>query len=461
MNMRIAVNTIRMNGLFLWISFFLLATAAPGTEAERKIPPDDPYFKFQVSYDHRGGNVVVDQTSRKKSSRELTLATGIHLNLLPAWELTTGCRDVVVAVMDDGFFYEHEDIRDNIWKNIGESGLDSDGYPKETNGIDDDRNGYIDDVMGWDFWFKDPDPDAYIYDGRFDTAIAPNWHSIDALGIIGAKGNNGLGVSGVNWDVSLMLLKVAAQGSALDKDPAARVPKAAEAIRYAVDNGARVINWSGFVSVTDADALRPLKEAIDYAEQKNVLLVVAAGNSKKNIDLAENVLYPACFPNENIIVVGEIDFDGEPYVVRDDPKFVGGSNFGPKNVDIAAIAQNYTTHIYHNRSTYHLAEGTSNAAPVVSGVAALILSLRPDLKASQLKQILMDSAVRLPGLQGKIGCGGMVDAYAALKKAVVLEKPSPKAPRQASSSAVFSSGVETIDGWWISSLAWEDESSAR
>jgi len=399
-----------------------MAATTLAASAEKIIPPDDPYFKFQVSFYHQGGKVVIDRISRKKSPQELTLTPGIHLNLLPAWKMTTGSKDIIVAVMDDGFSYNHEDIKDNIWKNPGECGPDANGYPKEANGVDDDQNGFVDDVIGWDFWFNDPDPDAYIYDGRLDTVIAPYRHSIDALGIIGAKGGNGLGVAGINWDVSLMLLKMAAQGSALDKDPAARVPKAAAAIRYAADNGARIINWSGFVSTTDPVILRPLKEAIDYAEQKGVLLVVAAGNSKKDIDLAENTFYPACFPNDNIIAVGEIDFDGEPYVVKDDPKYIGGSNFGPKTVDIAAIAQNYTTDIYQNQSVYALGGGTSDAAPVVSGVAALVLSLRPDLTAVPLKQILMESAASLPVLKGKVGCGGMVDAFAALKKAAVYPK---------------------------------------
>ncbi len=411
---------------------------------QKKIPPNDPYFKFQVSFYHEGGKVVIDRTSRKKSPLEVTLTPGIHLNLLPAWTMTTGKKDVLVAVMDDGFFYEHEDIRDNIWKNPGESGPDVNGYPKEANGIDDDQNGYIDDVMGWDFWFKDPDPDAYIYDGRLDTAIAPNWHSIDALGIIGAKGGNGRGIAGINWDVSLMLLKMAAQGSALDKDPAARIPKAAEAIRYAADNGARIINWSGFVSTKDPDILRPLKEAIDYAEQKGVLLVVAAGNSRKDMDLAENAVYPVCFPNENILVVGEIDFDGHLYVVKDDPKFIGGSNFGPKNVDIAALAQNFTTHIYHNQSIYGIGGGTSDAAPVVSGVAALVLSLRPDLTAVQLKRVLMDSAARLPDLEGKIGCAGMVDASAALKGAAAYPRNNPRTKSSPGKGIVDDNVAETI-----------------
>lgn len=379
--------------------------------------PNDEFFKYQVSFFNDGSKVTIPRVSYKKSPLDLSPVEGIHLNILPAWEITTGSADTIVAVMDDGFFYNHEDIKHNIWKNAGETGVDSDGYAKETNGLDDDQNGYVDDVMGYDFYFKDPDPDCYIFDGRLDTVIAPYWHSIPALGIIGARGNNAIGVAGINWEVSMMLLKTMAQGSVSEKDPYARIPKAAEAILYAVDNGARVINWSGFVGCRDQEKLKPLKDAIDYAEEKAVLLVIAAGNSKKNIDLEENYSFPSCFQNENLLVVAEIDFDGNLYVVERDSIYVGGSNFGVQNVDIAAIAQNFTTGLRHNQSIYRLTGGTSNSAPVVTGVAALIFSIRPDLDGLQVKEILMKSAIRLPGLKGKVKSEGMVNAFEAVKLA--------------------------------------------
>ena len=132
---------------------------------------------------------------------------------------------------------------------------------------------------GWDFAFDDPDPDCYIFDGMRRDSIQPYWHSISALGIIGAKGNNGIGVAGINWDVSMMLLKIGAQGIGRDEKDTERPGRAAKAIRYAADNGARVINWSGFVSDPTPAALEELRAAIEYAGKKNVLLVVGAGNS--------------------------------------------------------------------------------------------------------------------------------------------------------------------------------------
>ncbi|NIM57556.1 MAG: S8 family serine peptidase [Candidatus Aminicenantes bacterium] len=379
--------------------------------------PNDEFFKYQISFFNDGSKVTVPRVSYKKSPIELNPVEGIHLNILPAWEITTGSADTIVAVMDDGFFYSHEDIKQNLWKNAGETGLDSDGNLKETNGLDDDQNGYVDDVMGYDFYFNDPDPDCYIFEGKLDSVIAPYWHSIPALGIIGARGNNEIGVAGINWEVSMMLLKMMAQGSVSIKDPCSRVPKAAEAIRYAVDNSARVINWSGFVSCLDQEKLKPLQDAIDYAEEKGVLIVTGAGNNKENIDLEENYTFPSCFQNENLLVVAEIDFDGYLYEVERDSKYVGGSNFGVQNVDIAALSQNFTTGLRHNHSVYRLSGGTSNSAPVVSGVAALIFSIRPDLDGLEVKEILMRSATRLQGLQGKVKSGGMVNAFDALKLA--------------------------------------------
>jgi thermitase len=391
----------------------LLLTLSYNSAAQERMIPNDPFFKFQVSFDNDGGQVVIDATSRKRNPVELNLYPGIHLQMTHAWAITTGSRQTVVALLDDGFFYNHEDIRENIWHNKGEIGLDGDGYPKETNGVDDDGNGYVDDVIGWDFAFDDPDPDCYIFDGKLTDRIATYSHSIDAMGIIGAHGNNGVGVAGINWEVSMMLLKCAAQGDTGRE----RTERTARAIRYAVDNGARAINWSGFVQEDRPEKLALLKDAIDYAESKGVLLIVAAGNDAKDIDLEENRLYPACFENDNIIVVAEIDFDGTLYKVPEGSKFIGGSNYGAENVDIAALAQNYTTQLRENCSIYGLGGGTSDAAPVVTGVAALVFSLRPDLSGPQVKEILMRSATKLPALEGKVKSAGMVNAWEALKLA--------------------------------------------
>ncbi len=384
----------------------------------RRVLPNDPYFKFQASFVNPGGTLTLERTSTKPSPVTYEALEGIDANVTRAWTISTGDRGVVVAVLDDGFFYGHEDLAGNIWANPGESGMDATGHPKETNGVDDDRNGYVDDVVGWDFAFDDPDPDCYVFDGMDRSRIQPYWHSISALGIIGARGNNGLGVAGINWDVSLMLLKIGAQGIGRGEKDTLRPGRAARAIRYAADNGARIVNWSGFVSDPTPEALAELRAAIEYAGRKNVLLVVGAGNSGLDIDRPENFTFPACFDLDNILTVAMIDFGGRLVRYQAGDRWLG-SNFGPRNVDIAAVEESFSTFFENARSTYRLAGGTSNAGPIVTGVAALTLSVDPGLSAPALKKILMDTATRLPGLDGKVASGGMVNAYAALRAAGV------------------------------------------
>jgi subtilisin family serine protease len=395
---------------------FLFLSVALGLAWQTPVPrviPNDPYFKYQVAFLNPGGQIAIERTSIKPSPVAIDAAAGIDPDLTRAWTISKGSRSIVVAILDDGFFYNHEDLAGNIWKNPGESGRDATGHEKETNGIDDDGNGYFDDVMGWDFAFDDPDPDAYSFDGMRKDRIQPYWHSASAMGIIGARGDNGVGVAGVNWSVSMMLLKIGAQGIGRGEKDTLRPGRAAKAIRYAADNGARVLNWSGFVRDPSPEALADLEAAIAYAGTKNVLLVVGAGNYGLDIDRPENFTYPACFGLDNILTVAMIDFKGELVVYMAGERRLG-SNYGPRNTDIAAIDQVFTTDVQDGRSVYRLGGGTSCAAPVVSGIAALTLSVKPSLSASELKRILMETAAPLSALSGKIGCNGMVNAYRAL-----------------------------------------------
>jgi thermitase len=392
----------------------LIFSASPAIRAQEKIP-NDPHYKDQVSFHNPGGKIRINTRSYRPSLEEFDAVRGIDLNIEKAWAITTGSKSVVVALLDDGFCYNLPDVRDNIWHNPRETGTDQNGFAKETNELDDDHNGYIDDVVGWNFAFDSPDPDCHVFDGMDKTRIAIDWHSSSAMGIIGAKGNNGIGVAGINWDVSMMLLQIGAQGTARGEIDTKRIDRAVKAIHYAADNGARIINWSGFVDDTRPEKLAELQSAFQYAATKNVLIVVAAGNSFDDLDQDQNCKAPPeCFEGANLLKVAEIDFRGELYRARPNTKWVGGSNYGAKRVDIAAIAMNYTTFVKNGVAVYGLFSGTSNAAPVVSGVAALMLSVNPKLTTPQMKQLLLQTATKLPGLKGKAVSEGMVNAYEAV-----------------------------------------------
>ena len=220
-------------------------------------------------------------------------------------------------------------------------------------------------------------------------------------------------MAGINWDVSLMLLKIGAQGIGRRRKGHAPARRAAKAIRYAADNGARVINWSGFVSDPTPEALAELRAAIEYAGTKNVLLVVGAGNSGLDIDRAENFTYPGLLRPRQHPDRGHDRFQGRARPLPGRGARAGvelrseGYRYRRPRADLHDLRRERPEHI-------PAGGGTSNAGPVVAGIAALTLSVNPKLAALAFKKILMDTATPLPALNGKVGCGGMVNAYRAL-----------------------------------------------
>jgi subtilisin family serine protease len=214
-----------------------------------------------------------------------------------AWDLETGSRDIVVAVVDSGVDANHPDLAANIWTNPGET---------PGNGVDDDNNGYVDDVHGWDFADDDNHPEAPV-----DT----HGHGTHVAGIIGSVGNNGAGVVGVCWEVSIMPLRfITAADYGTTED-------AIDAIRYAAENGADVINlsWGG------GGYSQALKDEIDSAGLAGALVVCAAGNDGNNLDDIKT--YPASFDSANVLSVGASDADDEP---------AWFTNYSDSLVDVAA-----------------------------------------------------------------------------------------------------------------------------
>ncbi len=290
-----------------------------------------------------------------------------------AWDQQTG-TDVVVAVIDTGLDYNHEDIVGNVWTNPGEI---------PGNGIDDDNNGYIDDVRGWDFVNGDNDP--------FDD----NDHGTHVSGTIAAVGNNGIGVAGVNWSARIMPLKfLNARGSGTTAD-------AISALDYAVMMGARISNnsWGG------GAFSQALYDAIAAAQAAGHLFVAAAGNDGVDTDVTPS--YPASYDLDNIVSVAATD---------DNDALASFSNFGAVTVDLGAPGVSILSTTPAN--TYSSFSGTSMATPHVSGVAALLLAEDPALDVVSLKQAILDSVDPIAALAGITVTGGRLNAANALASLV-------------------------------------------
>ncbi len=272
--------------------------------------------------------------------------------------------EVILAIVDSGLELNHPDVDPSVlWVNPGESGLDAEGRDKRTNGIDDDGNGYIDDVHGWNFVRNSPDINEDHY------------HGTHVGGLLCAPANNGMGIAGACPGVKIMLVKIFGLGSTLSSEQIGR------AIRYAVDNGAKVLSNSyGSPSFTQA-----MKDAIAYTAQKGALFVCASGNSRKNMDMDEEQDYPSCYGVENQLVVGATNN-------RDLSTFC---NFGSM-VEIAAPGENMFS--LFPKGQYRSFSGTSQACPLVAGAATMVWMQHPDWTWRQVKQALLDSADQVRGL---------------------------------------------------------------
>ncbi len=293
-----------------------------------------------------------------------------------AWDETTGSQRTVVAVIDEGVDVNHPDLRDNIWRNPGEI---------PGNNIDDDKNGYVDDVNGWDF----VNNDASVYDpdpvtGRGDE------HGTHVAGTIAARGNNSVGVSGVNWNARIMSLKFLGKNGGTTLD-------AVEAINYAVDKGVKISNnsWGG------GGYNQALYDAIKNAGAAGHLFVAAAGNDGSNNDTRAS--YPASYDLPNIISVAATD---------NNDTLASFSNFGAKSVDLAAPGVDVVSTYPDRRYAYM--SGTSMATPYVTGVAALIKSQNPALDAARIRSRILESVDKKANLQGSVATGGRLNAASAL-----------------------------------------------
>ena len=326
---------------------------------------------YEISIDQAGSDADPMRANDARIAVPWALS---RINLAQAWAQTKGSSEIVVAVLDCGVEYTHADLVNNIWTR-----------PANLKPYQDQDLGTIDDEHGYNAVANDGDP------------TDENGHGTFCAGIIGAECGNNLGVCGVNWKIQIMPLKFMNAGGF------GYVADAVEAINYAIDRkragvNLRVINASWGL----AEHSRALEDVIRKAYEAGILLVAASGNTNTNNDTSPR--YPAGYSLRNIITVAATD--------RSDA-LAQFSNYGAKSVQLAAPGKEILTTALGNEYEEH--SGTSMAAPVVAGVAALAVSVHPNLSVDQLRSLLLESVDKLPDLRGKVSTGGRINAAKAVR----------------------------------------------
>ncbi|MFC1585509.1 S8 family peptidase [Fibrobacterota bacterium] len=300
------------------------------------------------------------------------------VNAVEAWKIHNGDGGIVIAILDTGIDYYHPDLADNLWENPGEA---------PSNGRDDDGNGFIDDVRGWDF------------SGNTNDPMDRHFHGTMMAGVAGAVTDNNIGIAGMMPKVSLMPVKgLSDRGSGNSSDLIA-------AIYYAVDNGADIINasWGG------GGFLFAMQEAIEYAADRNVIFVAAAGNYRRDND--ERPFYPASYPSDNIVSVGAS--------TRQD-SIASFSHVGKESVDLFAPGVDIISTFLNGG--YMANNGTSLSAPLVAGCLGLLASISPEATYQSYLKVLFSQVKKLPHMRKYCVSGGRLDAHALLRKRGTLFK---------------------------------------
>lgn len=334
---------------------------------------------------------------------------------------STGNRKTIVALVDTGIMYDHEDLKDHMWVNEGEI---------PGNGIDDDGNGYIDDVYGWNFygsgsfsWWGSDYDNSKARPGSSNTSSDGNntcynansatedSHGTHGAGTIAAL-NNDTGIVGIASDANVQIMTVKALGGTMGYGTTESVVKG---IQYAIDNGATIIN----LSLGGDDDDTTLRNII--ANNPNVLFTIAAGNGDSNYNGVDNdstPTYPACYDYDNVLSVANIQCDGTLHY---------SSNYGAKTVQLAAPGSNiYSTSTENDgdtsssfnstaKSGYETMTGTSMAAPMVAGVAAMLYSKYENYSILDIKNAILNSVSKMDTLEGKVSSDGMLNALGAVE----------------------------------------------
>lgn len=325
------------------------------------------YVPSDADFDKQWG---IENTGKNSGPFWNRGTAGVDVSALNAWKITTGSRDIKIAVIDTGVDYNHEDLKNNMMINQAEL--------NGSEGVDDDGNGYIDDVYGYDFANNDADP----MDGH--------GHGTHCAGVIGAVHNN-IGIAGIMKDVQILAIKF------LTDSGSGTLEAAMKAIDYATSRGVHVMSnsWGG------GGRSEALYEAIARAQDAGILFTAAAGNSNSDNDTTPS--YPASYKLDNVVSVGAHDGKGQK---------ANFSSYGQNTVHVFAPGVDIYSTVSNNK--YGKMSGTSMATPHVSGVAGLVLANEPNMSLRELKERLMNTTINSGDLD-TYSVSGYVDAYNALR----------------------------------------------
>jgi subtilisin family serine protease len=352
------------------------------SRAEKSPLPMPVASPLEVEKSFKAVNLFNDPKVDKIWSFNDADKNGVSVNAAYQLNGTSATSTVIVAVVDTGIDYTHEDLKDVVWVNEGEI---------PGNGIDDDGNGYVDDVNGINTLVRDSQGRAT--GNNKDT----HSHGTHVSGTIGAKQNNGIGIAGIASNVKIIGIKTVPNSSdETDID-------VAESFIYAAKNGAKIINCSFGKGQNEGKNLIP--DTLKYIQDNyGVLVIAAAGNDTSDID--KNPTYPASHKNDNLLIVASTTKTGS---------LSSFSNYGKVNVDVAAPGSDVFSTTPGNR--YASMSGTSMASPTTTGVAAEILSHYPNLSPIQLKEVIMGSVTTDYRYKDKMMTGGRIDLLKGLELA--------------------------------------------